>query len=78
MDNYSIHKGQQVKDLIEATGAKVIYLPPYSPEFNPIENYWSKLKSILLTRVENATMQDFLNGKVPVTPLLDDQKNTSA
>lgn len=47
MDNYSIHKGQQVKDLIEATGAKVIYLPPYSPEFNPIENYWSKLKSIL-------------------------------
>lgn len=47
MDNYSIHKGQQVKALIEAAGAKVIYLPPYSPEFNPIENYWSKLKSIL-------------------------------
>jgi transposase len=47
MDNYSIHKGQQVQALIEAAGAKVIYLPPYSPEFNPIENYWSKLKSIL-------------------------------
>lgn len=47
MDNYSSHKGQEIKALIERAGAKLIYLPTYSPEFNPIENCWSKLKSIL-------------------------------
>lgn len=47
MDNYSIHKGEQVREFIENAGAHLIYLPPYSPEFNPIEQYWSKLKSIL-------------------------------
>ena len=33
--------------LIESTGAKLIYLPPYSPDFSPIENCWSKVKNIL-------------------------------
>lgn len=47
MDNYSIHKGKEVEKLIEAVGARVIYLSPYSPEFSPIENFWSKVKSIL-------------------------------
>jgi transposase len=47
MDNCSIHKGEQIRSLIEGVGAKLIYLPTYSPEFNPIENCWSKLKSIL-------------------------------
>ncbi len=47
MDNYSIHKGEKIRSLIEGVGAKLIYLPTYSPEFNPIENCWSKLKSIL-------------------------------
>lgn len=47
MDNCSIHKGEEIRVLIEKAGAKLIYLPTYSPEFNPIENYWSKLKSIL-------------------------------
>lgn len=47
MDNCSIHKGEQIRALIEGVGAKLIYLPTYSPEFNPIENCWSKLKSIL-------------------------------
>ena len=46
MDNYSIHKGKEIEDLI-AAGAKLIYLPPYSPDFSPIENCWSKIKSIL-------------------------------
>ncbi|MEH2005416.1 IS630 family transposase [Nostoc sp.] len=47
MDNCSIHKGQEIEALIEAAGAKLIYLPPYSPDFSPIENCWSKIKSIL-------------------------------
>lgn len=46
-DNYSIHKGQEIEKAIEKAGAKLIYLPPYSPDFNPIENCWSKIKSIL-------------------------------
>jgi transposase len=47
MDNCSIHKGKEIKDLIEAAGAILIYLPPYSPDFSPIENCFSKIKSTL-------------------------------
>lgn len=47
MDNCSIHVGNTIRTLIESTGATLLYLPTYSPEFNPIENCWSKIKSIL-------------------------------
>jgi len=47
MDNCSVHKGKEIENLIETAGAKLIYLPPYSPDFSPIENCWSKIKSIL-------------------------------
>ena len=47
MDNLSAHKGQRVRDLIEAKGCELIYLPPYSPDFNPIEQAFSKLKNYL-------------------------------
>lgn len=47
MDNCSIHKGKEIKELIEAAGAILIYLPPYSPDFSPIENCFSKIKNIL-------------------------------
>lgn len=47
MDNCSIHKGAEIEALIQGAGARLIYLPPYSPEFNPIENCWSKIKSLL-------------------------------
>jgi transposase len=47
MDNCSIHKGGDIEKLIESAGAKLIYLPPYSPDFSPIENCWSKIKNIL-------------------------------
>jgi transposase len=45
MDNASVHKVDNVKNLIEKTGAKLIYLPPYSPELNPIELAWNKMKT---------------------------------
>ena len=47
MDNCSIHKGAAIETLIAAAGAKLLYLPPYSPDFSPIENCWSKLKNVL-------------------------------
>lgn len=47
MDNCSIHLGQEIERLIQEAGAHLVYLPPYSPEFSPIENLWSKIKAIL-------------------------------
>lgn len=47
MDNLAAHKVDGVRQRIEATGARLLYLPPYSPDFNPIEQAWSKLKQHL-------------------------------
>jgi transposase len=47
MDNLSPHKATGVREAIEAVGATLRYLPPYSPDFNPIENMWSKVKGKL-------------------------------
>jgi transposase len=47
MDNLSSHKGNRVKELIELAGARLLYLPPYSPDFNPIEPAFSKFKQLV-------------------------------
>ena len=47
MDNLSCHKVKGIRELIERTGARLEYLPPYSPDLNPIEKMWSKVKGIL-------------------------------
>jgi transposase len=47
MDNNPIHKLDDIEDAIEAVGAWVLFLPTYSPDLNPIEHCWSKVKSIL-------------------------------
>lgn len=47
MDNLSAHKVSGVRELIEARGARLLYLPPYSPDLNPIEQAWSKSKQVL-------------------------------
>ncbi len=47
MDNLTAHKGERVKELIEGRGCELLYLPPYSPDFNPIEEAFSKIKSLL-------------------------------
>lgn len=47
MDNLPSHKSQRVSDAIEGAGCTLVYLPPYSPDFNPIENRWSKVKACL-------------------------------
>jgi transposase len=52
MDNLSSHKGTRVQDMIAAAGATLLYLPPYSPDLNPIENAFAKLKALLRKAAE--------------------------
>jgi transposase len=52
MDNLSSHKRASIKAMIEAKGAKLRFLPPYSPDFNPIEMAFSKLKALLRKAAE--------------------------
>jgi transposase len=60
LDNLAAHKVAGVRALIEARGAQLLYLPPYSPDFNPIEQAWSKVKELLRA------------AKARTLPLLDD------
>jgi transposase len=62
MDNLSAHKAQRVRELIEARGARLVYLPPYSPDFNPIERCWSKIKTAL--RAAKARTSERLNEAI--------------
>jgi transposase len=64
MDNLSAHKVDGVRERIETCGASLLYLPPYSPDLNPIEKAWSKLKARLraiaaraMPQLEHATAQ---------------------
>jgi len=50
LDNRATHKIRGVREALEAVGARLLYLPPYSPDFNPIEPMWSKIKQILRSR----------------------------
>ena len=52
MDNLSCHKGPAVCQAIAAAGARLLYLPPYSPDFNPIENAFAKLRALLRKAAE--------------------------
>jgi len=56
MDNLSSHKGTKVQQMIEGAGARLLYLPPYSPDFNPIEQAFAKLKA-LLRKAEERTIE---------------------
>lgn len=58
MDNLAAHKRADIRLAIESCGAKVLFLPPYSPEYNPIERMWSKLKT-LLRRCQTSTKAAF-------------------
>ena len=61
MDNLSSHKGPKVEQLIKAAGAELRYLPPYSPDMNPIEKAFSKLKAFL-RKIAESTVVGLLNG----------------
>jgi transposase len=47
VDNLPVHKSKRVADAIAAAGCTLVFLPPYSPDYNPIENMWSKVKTLL-------------------------------
>jgi transposase len=61
MDNCSIHKSPELEAIISEAGAQLIYLPPYSPDFSPIENCWSKIKNIL-RRIGARTYPDLFHA----------------
>ena len=54
LDNLSAHKVPGVSEAIEAAGARLLYLPPYSPDFNPIEQLFAKLKALLRKAAERS------------------------
>lgn len=54
MDNLSSHKAPAIRQAIEVSGAKLLYLPPYSPDFNPIEQLFAKLKAALRKAAERS------------------------
>jgi transposase len=62
-DNCSIHKADEIEAAIEARGAWALFLPTYSPDFNPIENCWSKVKSILRS-LKPRTHEELLDALV--------------
>lgn len=62
LDNLAAHKVPGIRQLIENRGAQLLYLPPYSPDFNPIEQAWSKLKQLL--RAVKARMLDQLEPAI--------------
>ena len=62
LDNLSPHKEPKVRKAIEDAGCRVIFLPPYTPEWNPIEPCWSKMKEFLRSRA--ATTRDALEAAV--------------
>lgn len=64
MDNLATHKVQGVREAIEAAGARLLYLPPYSPDFNPIENMWSKIKQTLRSQIPRTALELIAAAKV--------------
>jgi len=71
LDNLSSHKVSGVEETIRATGATLLYLPPYSPDFNPIEKFFSKLKALLRKAAKRSIealwkeIGDLLNAVTP-------------
>lgn len=71
MDNLAPHKSEPTLSLIAQAGAEVLFLPAYSPDFNPIEQMWSKIKSSLRTaqaRTQPALIQAIASALAGVTP----------
>lgn len=67
MDNLPSHKGNHVREAIEAAGASLLYLPPYSPDLNPIENAFSKIKAHL-RKAAQRTIGGLWNAIADVIP----------
>ena len=86
MDNLSSHKSNAVRQAIRATGAKLFFLPTYSPDLNPIEQVFSKLKRLLrkakerkknthADRLENSSINSNLKNVQNISKILDMRKS---
>ena len=53
LDNASFHKSQETQRLIESAGCRVLFLPPYSPDLNPIEIFWANFKKMVQVNLES-------------------------
>jgi len=73
MDNASIHKGKRVQQLIEERGCQVLFLPAYSPDFSPIEEAFSKIKTFLRQRGARTreALQSALEDALPTVSATD-------
>jgi transposase len=70
MDNLRAHKVAGIHEAIEQAGARLLYLPPYSPDLSPIEQCWSKLKAVLRTakaRTRKALKQSITQALATIT-----------
>ncbi|HTD14963.1 MAG TPA: transposase [Chthoniobacterales bacterium] len=70
-DNLSPHENAETRCLIQQRGADVLFLPPYSPDLNPIEKMWSKLKEFLRTaqaRTQPSVIQAIASALEAITP----------
>lgn len=76
MDNLSAHKVNGVQELMKRAGAEILYLPPYSPDFNPIEKAWAKLKQLL--RSAKARSQEALDQAITEALKLITQQDAEA
>ena len=71
IDNLSAHKVAGIEDLVKARGARLVFLPPYSPDLNPIELAWSKVKTILRrlkARTDDVLLEALKTALLAITP----------
>jgi transposase len=71
MDNWTVHHGDDVRDLVEAYGCELLYLPTYSPDLNPIEHLFAKIKAFIKSLRPDSTdklIQAFCDAVKLVTP----------
>lgn len=52
MDNASFHKSEESKQLLQEAGCRILFLPPYSPDLNPIEKFWANFKKMVRSNLE--------------------------
>lgn len=64
IDNARFHKSKKVIELVESVGCRIIFLPPYSPDFNPIEHHWEAVKNAIRKAAES--VKDFYETAVDV------------
>lgn len=62
IDNASFHKSKKIIEILESVGCRVLFLPPYSPDFNPIEHYWTAIKHAI--RLAAETIKNFYDAAV--------------